>query len=93
MAVLNDYEIDIQQFINGMWVLIGTMKFPTSTEESMENTVYKIGEMMEQLPILHLREGLDSFIITVANGPIRLMTFDKWRRKEQTPDNGYIRRF
>lgn len=82
MAVIKDFEIDIRQFIDGAWVLIGTLKFPASTEERMEGTVWEIGEMFENMPIVHLREGLDAFIVTVANGPVTITTFDKWRRSE-----------
>jgi hypothetical protein len=82
MEDIKDYEVDIRQYIDGVWVLIGTLKFTSSTEEIMNSTLWKMGELLETHPVVHFREGLDSFIVTVANGPISLLTFDSWRRAE-----------
>ena len=80
--IVQDYEVDIEQFLGGNWVLIGTLKFPGSSEDRMDSTLWKMGQMLENEPVVHFREELDSVIITVANGPIRLMTYDSWRRQE-----------
>jgi len=83
MNVLKDYEVDIEQYIGGNWVLIGTLKFPGSSEDRMNSTLWKMGQMLENENVVHFREQTDSFIITVANGPIRLLTYDPVSRAIQ----------